>query len=176
VTDGTARALARAIESSATMKIVKPVVAGSVVCRLLLTAVTTVWRTVGGMVSDAAREQPWEDPRRDVRRLDALIGDSRIVQALTFWSLAPATARDDARSMRPLASALALAARDQVRGIGAGIVFAVLTHTFLFAVLGVPVGTLGWSVRAILGAAGATGAWRPEPWVAAWRDRFTSRR
>ena len=108
---------------------------------------------------------------RTVERLDALVSTSKVAAVLSGTVMAPILASRDARLRRLFHSAGSLDLPAKVRTGSCAIIVAVLTHTVLLAVIGVPVHLLGWSLRVGLGAAGALGLWRPEAVAAAWRDR-----
>ena len=117
-----------------------------------------------------------QQERRTVEQLDALASSSRIVAGLSSLITALVAAWRESGLRRVLQGILSLDLEDKISVGGWAIIVAVLTHTALLAVLGVPVHALGWSVRLGLVAAGVIGLRRPEPVAAAWKDRHTRSR
>lgn len=122
--------------------------------------------------------EPWSDrqERREVERVRGLVSTSRIAAVVSSVVMAPVIASREAAVRRMLEPLHTLALPDRIRTASVAIIVAVLTHTALLAVLGVPVQVLGWSTRVVLVAAGASGVCWPEVFAAAWKDRQTRSR
>jgi hypothetical protein len=166
-------AVGRAMDSSATVRVVRRVVAGSAVCGRIARFTASLRRTRERIVAGLGGEWSGEEAERSASRIDMLVVESRIIDTLRSWSGATSVARREARTRRMLDPILSLDRQARVRVGGEAIVIAVLTHTFLLAVLGVPVQSVGWSIRAGFVAAGLTLVCRPDALAAAWKDKST---
>jgi hypothetical protein len=120
----------------------------------------------------------WSDQqeRRELERVRTVMSTSRLARLLSSLVMAPVIASRQARVRRLLDPLVSQDLPAKIRTGSCAIVVAVLTHTVLLAVLGVPVQALGWSTRAALLAAGVIGLRWPGPFAAAWRDRQTRSR
>jgi hypothetical protein len=168
------RVLARAMDSSATVRVVRPIIAGSLSCAIVAAVAASVSQSRGRIARGLPGKWSIDDEMRSAGRIDTLVAESRIMSTLNSWSLAPSLARREARTNRLLEPILSLDLPARLRVGGGVIVVAVLTHTILLAVLERPVQVVGWSVRTGLVAAGLALLYRPEALAAAWRDKAVS--
>jgi len=164
------------------------VVASSIVARTLRRAAahSAVW-TAGGALLRMARmyrqrlvagvRHEWSD-EQEVRSIEQLpIHDSRLLRPL-FRALRAASAgwSHQGRVRRLLAPIVDSDLDVQVRAAGIAIVAAVVVHTVLLALVGVPVQRVGWGLRLGLAAVGAFAVTRPRTVAAALRDRVAGRK
>ena len=115
----------------------------------------------------------WSDRQeiREVERIRILLSTSRIAAVLSSVVMAPIMASREASVGRMLDPLRSFDLRARIRTASCAIVVAVLTHTALLALLGIPVHVLGWSMRLGLLAAGAIGLRWPDLLAAAWHDK-----
>jgi hypothetical protein len=152
----------RTVRSSAVVRMVPRVFNGSIVCR----GAITISRRLLCTVPDTAS--------RSSERIDALFGDSRVIRALSTSFSASESFWHDSALGTVVDRIFASDDTTRVRTIGMIVLTAVAVHSMVFAVLAVPVQTLGWIVRLALLAAGAILASRPSSFAIAWkywRDR-----
>lgn len=159
--------------SSVLVRALRRVAAGSVVCAAVVAAAAWWRRTLKRIVVGPGREWSPEQEHRRAEELATLVAGSRLVAALSSLVTAPMAALPAAASRRLLAPVLRPDLQARVRVVGYVLVIAVLTHTMLLAVSGVPVQAVGWSFRTCVAAAGLFAIWRPLALAAAIRDRTT---
>jgi hypothetical protein len=169
VTSG-AGALRRAVDSSATVDVVRRVVAGSALCAGIRLAATRI----GAFISTAPPvETPWT--RAEAIRLreqrDALLGGSRLAGVFDRAATAGTAIWRHAQARHALQQFAGLTRTERCRAAAATVLIATLTHAALLAALGDPVHAVGWSVRAVLLAASLLVLWRPGVVAAAWTDK-----
>jgi hypothetical protein len=170
--------LKRAMDSSVIAQHLRRLTADSVVCAAAAAA-TARWRAVTRwlhvtrqrIVEGLGGEWSDQEEIRTVERLGTLLSTSRIATMVASVVRAPMAASRDARVWRLLGPLRSPDLATRVRTGSCAIVAAVLCHTVLLAVVGVPVYGLGWTTRAGLLAIGAAGLRWPHAVVAAWRDR-----
>ena len=161
-------ALRRVSDNSVAMQIVR----GSVLCRAVGRAVRAAMEMRRRIGIGLAAERSLDARRAAARRLERLFDDSRLIQFLAGTATTLCTAFGNASSIRVLAGPIGDG--DRVAAVRTGalvVVVAVLTHSLIFAVIGVPVAALGWTTRIVLLILGLAVAWRPRGLAAAWRDR-----
>jgi len=172
--------LSRAINSSVVAGRLRRLAAGSAVCAAIL-AVTrwpdvmrwcrqTRQRIVIGVGGDWSTEREI----RTVEQLDVLVSTSVIAAGISSLVAAPIAAWREAGLRRVWDRMLGLDVPTKVRTASVAIIVAVLCHTVLLVLLRVPVHMLGWSMRAVLVAAGAVAFRQPGALAAAWSDKQTS--
>lgn len=146
-------------------------IASSTVARRLSRA--RQWFRVTGERMAVGLGERWsaQQERREFERVKVVMSTSRLAGVLSALVMAPVIASRQARVRRLLDPVISQDLPAKIRTGSCAIIVAVLTHTVLLAVLGVPVQTLGWSTRAILLAAGLIGLRWPGPFAAAWKDR-----
>ena len=165
------RVVTRAMDSSATARVVRPMIAGSGLCALGAGVAASVWRTRERIIAGLGGEWSDKKARRSAAQIDALAAQSRVVKTLRSWSLAPSVACREGVVGQMLDLILSLDLQARV-SVGGGVtVVAVLTHTFVLTALGVPVQLVGWSIRAGLVAVGLLLLRRPDAVAAAWNDK-----
>ena len=164
-------AATRVMDSSVVARVVRRVVAGSILCAILASTTRRLRRTRERIGAGLGGAWSHEQAIRASEQLEALAADSRVMAALSSCVTAPWAAWHEASVKRLLDPILDLDLPARFRLTGFVLVIAVLTHTALLAVLGVPVEALGWSVRAGLVVASLIVIWRPRQLAAAWRDR-----
>lgn len=104
-------------------------------------------------------------------RLEHVLRGSRIAALLSRMVAWPESAWPDAKVKAWLRQAWGEDVEAGIQMVGCAVVAAVLTHTVLLGVFGVPVHTLGWSLRVVLFAAGLAVVWRPGAMAAAWTGK-----
>ena len=164
-------AVTRAMDSSVLVRVVRRVVAGSILCAILAAAARWLRRTRERIVLGMGGAWSHEQAIRASEQLEALAADSRVMAALSSCVRAPSAAWHEASVKRLLDPILGLDLPARFRVTGYVLVIAVLTHTTLLAGLRVPVEPFGWAVRAGLVVASLIVIWRPGRLAAAWRDR-----
>ena len=175
--DTAVRAFRRAMNSSVLVRGVRRVAAGSAVCAAVGAAMrwptATQWlrRTRERIVVGLGGEWSDEEQLGTAKRLDTVVADSRILNALSSIVMAPTSAWREAAVWRVLDPILSVDLPTRFHLGGSVVVVATLTHTVVLALLGVPVHALGWSFRVGLFAVGLLFVWRPEALAAAWRDK-----
>jgi hypothetical protein len=120
----------------------------------------------------------WSDRRAAAAaaQLHVLAEESRVIGALRSLLGAPSAALTGSGTARWLLDPVQrLAVQDRIRTAGIALVAAVLTHIAIMAIVRVPVGAAGWSMRGALLVAGAIAISRPDALASAWKQR-TSRR
>jgi len=165
--------LKRAADSSVVVRGLRRLVEKSaVVAMMRRSGVGPWWRQTRERIAIGLRGD-WSptQERRTVAQMDVLVSGSRVATAIMRLVAAPAAGWTDSRLRAWLTPVLSLEMAARIRMAGVAIVVAVLTHTVLSALLGVSVQWLGWSMRVGLVLAGVAVAWRPEPLVAAWKDK-----
>jgi hypothetical protein len=165
----------RAIDSSAVVRVIRPPIAGSAACAAAASAVRWLRRTREAIVVGVGLRRSARQTVRTDQQLDAMAADSRVMGALSSLLTAPSVARREARAARLLDLMLGLDLLERIRISGCIIVVAVMTHTVLLAVLGVPVHEVGWGIRAGLVVGCVILVRWPGPFAAAWRDRTAHR-
>jgi CBS domain containing-hemolysin-like protein len=161
----------RAIDSSAVVRLIRPAIAGSAVCAAAASALRSLRRTREGIVVGVGGRRSARQAVRTNQQLDAMAADSRVIDALSSLLTAPSVARREAGAARLLDLVLGLDLLERIRISAYIIVVAVMTHTVLLAVLGVPVHEVGWGIRAGLLVGCVILVRWPESFAAAWRDR-----
>src|SRR5438477_6739491 len=124
--------IARAVRSSTAVHMVPRLFAGSIVCRGATAAVARLLRTVPATASGSSE------------RIDVLSAESRSIRALSGLFAASESSWHGSVPGMVVAEMLALDGVTRVRTIGIIILTAVAAHTLVFAMLLVPVLTLGW--------------------------------
>jgi hypothetical protein len=163
----------RAVDSSALVHLIRPVIAGSAACAAAASALRRLRRTRERIVVGLGGRWSSQQALRASQRLDAIASDSRVVGQFSSWLAAPSVAWREARVTRLLVPVLGLDLLERVRMSGCIILMAAITHAVLLAVLGVPVHALGWWIRAgLVGVCVIVVRW-PGPFAAAWRDRYS---
>ena len=161
----------RAIDSSAVVHLIRPVVETSVVCAAVVSTVHWLRRTRERIVVGLGGKRSAQQTTRDSQQLDALAADSRLIAALSsLWTI-PSIAWRESGVKHLLDPILGMDLLNRTRMSGCIIVIAVMTHTVLLAVLGVPVHEVGWAIRGGLVVVCVIVVRWPEPFAAAWRDR-----
>ncbi len=163
----------RAIDSSAVVRLIRPVIAGSAVCAAAASALRWLRRTRERIVVGLGGRWSSQQALRASQRLDAIASDSRVVGQFSSWLAAPSVAWREARVTRLLVPILGLDLLERVRMSGCIVLMAVITHAVLLAVLGIPVHVAGWGIRACLAAVCVIVVRWPGPFAAAWRDRYS---
>lgn len=169
-------AFTRAMNSSAVVRSVRTLAAGSVVLAGLAAIArwprTTRWLRQNRQRVIAGFGGPWSDQeeRRTTEELDVLVSSSRIAAMLSSLVTPPRAAWRESR-LRCVRDGWARQdIVDKVRASSCAIIVAVLTHTVLLWGLGVPVHALGWSTRVFLLAGGTLSFRRAQAVAAALRD------
>jgi hypothetical protein len=165
------RAVRRAMESSLVIRGARRFTANSILFQAVVAAARWLRRTRDGIVTGMQIEPPGVEQRRTTERLKTVASTSRVVAIVSSILNAPLVASREAAVTNPLHPLFGLDLERRVQMAALVAVIAVLTHTILFAALGVPVDTLGWGVRSGVIFAGLVVAWRPAAVAAAWRDR-----
>lgn len=121
---------------------------------------------------------PWSAAQEahETESVRRLLSTSRIAALLSALMTALTAASREAYVARWLGPLHGLDLPSRIRTGGVAIIVAVVSHTILMAVIGVPVHSLGWTMRAVLVAGGAIALRWPEPFAAAWKDRQTRSR
>lgn len=161
------------MRSSLLVSAVQRVAAGSALCAAVVAAARWHRRTQERIVVGLGGAWSREQERRKNEDLATIVAGSRLVAALSSLTTAPLAALPAAASMRLLSPVLRGNLQARVRVVGCALVIAVVTHTLLLGVFGVPVQASGWGVRIAVGTAGVFAVWRPAALTAAIRDRTT---
>ena len=160
------------MDSSASVRVIRRVVAGSTTCARV-TAIAVRFRPRQRIVPGAGRRGEQEIRMAELR--DTLMAGSRLMGVLDAAAVTATTAWRSAHLTRLLQPVLSLDRPEMIRA-GAGIiVIAVVTHSVLLAALEVPVRAAGWVLRAGLAGASLIVWWRPEVLAAAWKDKAERR-
>ena len=163
--------IGRALDTSVTVRVARPLFAGSAVCRFADAAVAGLRRTGAAIRAGLAGDRPATDAIASDRRIEALVAGSRVASVVHAWSLAPGAACGEARARLVLAPLSDADVRTRVRVWGGMLVVAVATHALWLVALGLPVHAIGWSWRLALAATGLTLIVGPDAVAAAWRQR-----
>jgi hypothetical protein len=174
MSDGVARAVDAAIASSAIVRAARPIIAGSLLCRVLGRIAAGARQSAHRVAAGLDRRTANPDDAGDAR-LGALVAHSRLLDAPRAVKRVVVTAWLHAATVSAVTPAHDQGAGGLIAAAGAALIVAVLTHTVLLALIGIPVHALGWRARAVLGLGGLALHRRPEPWAAAWRDKLASR-
>jgi hypothetical protein len=163
----------RAIDSSAVVRLIRPVIAESAVCAAAVSALRWLRRTRARIVVGLGGSWSSQQALRARHQLDAVASDSRVVGQFASWLAAPSVAWRESRVARLLVPVLGVDLLERVRMSGCIVLMAVITHAVLLAVLGIPVHVAGWGVRAGLAVVCVIVMRWPGPFAAAWRDRYS---
>ena len=155
-------------DSSATVRVARRVVGGSLLCRAIGHGV----RWIAGRpsrfriaeISESARPQE----ERASEQLQLVLTESRFVGALSLLFLAPFVAWPETRVRRLIAPLVPLDVAARVCLVSWSVIAATVTHALLMAALGQPTAALGWSVRLGLLVMSGLALWRPATVAAAW--------
>ena len=158
--------------SSVLVGAIRRVAAGSALCAAVAAVARWERRTHRRIVVGLGGGWSQEQERQRTEALATLVAGSRVVSALSSLMTTPLAALPASASMRLLAPVLRRDLQVRVRVVGCTLLIAVLTHTLLLVVLGVPVHALGWSFRISVAAAAAFAMWRSAALAAAIRDRM----
>lgn len=157
------------LEGSSVMRLLRRIIAGSVICQRLLAAMRWVGRIEERILAGLRTEWSAE---QEMQQFLAIAGDSRAARFLSQLILsAPRAAWHEASVRRLLDPMLKLERPDRIRLVGWMLVIAVLTHAVILAAFGISTDALGWSFRAAVGALGVFITWRPRAIGDAWDDR-----
>ena len=169
--------VARAVAESTVVAAVRRAAAGSVVWRTV--RALTRWPNAARRISEVRRritkgfggEWSAEQERQSVAQMDAIVGSSRIAAGVGWVVTRTVDAWHSSRTQQVLSAAARTPSEDVIRICGVAMLVAVVTHTVLLALLGVPVYRLGWASRIVVSAAGLIALRHSAAVVAALKDR-----
>jgi hypothetical protein len=162
----------RAVQSSALAPIIRSAIAESALCKAATAGIHWLRRTRKGSVAGLAGKWSGQQAIRTSQQLDDLAADSRVIVGLSSLLRAPSVAWREARVKHVLDPILEVNILERIRILGCVTISAVMAHSALLFVMGVPVHSVGWGIRAGLLAAGVFLVRQPEPVAAAWQARI----